>query len=275
MLVYHWNSMTLNGLGNMLGYFTMILGTAVLHGRAGFSSRNAPDCGPYPLRCRFNPALYFCGREGFSWDWNAATAGVVRAAMASHGHVESVFVIANDTAAIVNNGTGQRLEGKFTLASFLAHPSVAHLPWVSLHLPPEPEIYTTNQVWQTADAERAPGDLWEFMVGGRPANEAWGKTRASLGAGGDNFCLTSTFVAATPMLQRELLPHLRRLDAVRAAGGGAVGVHVRSGFADFAAGGGTLHHGKNLSAPASELVVKRVRAHALRQLYSLLTCGPS
>ena len=254
-------SQSLNGMGNTLGYFHILLATAISQGRAGFSSRNAPNCGPHPLRCRFNPALYFCGRSGFSWDWSAATAGVVRAAMASRGHVESVFIIANDSVAIVNNATGERLEGKYTLASFLAHPSVAHLPWVSLHLPPEPEVHATNRLWLTADAERAPGDLWDFMVGGRPTNDAWGNTRASLG--GDSFCWTSAFMAATPMLQRELLPHLRRLDAVRAAGGGAVGVHVRSGYADFSSSGGTLKiAAKNLSSQASELFVKRVRAHA-------------
>ena len=254
-------SQSLNGMGNTLGYFHILLATAISQGRAGFSSRNAPNCGPHPLRCRFNPALYFCGRSGFSWDWSAATAGVVRAAMASRGHVESVFIIANDSVAIVNNATGERLEGKYTLASFLAHPSVAHLPWVSLHLPPEPEVHATNRLWLTADAERAPGDLWDFMVGGRPTNDAWGNTRASLG--GDSFCWTSAFMAATPMLQRELLPHLRRLDAVRAAGGGAVGVHVRSGYADFSSSGGTLKQAaKNLSSQASELVVKRARAHA-------------
>jgi hypothetical protein len=264
VFVFHWNSLQLNGLGNTLGYYTVIMGAAALHGRAGFSSRNSPVCGPHPLLCRMNPALYLAGRGGFSWDWNAASAGAVRAAMAARGHAEVPFVFDDASVAIINNVTGERLSGgKHSVASFLSHPAVAQLPWVSLHLPPEPRIFKINGMWLAEDAaaganattSRPGGDVWEWMVGGRPSGLAWQNLTASRGVA-DAFCLCATFVQAAPRLQEALAPHVAKLDAVRAAGGGAAGVHVRSGYADFVVqagaleGGGAEHRGTDESEHA-------------------------
>lgn len=43
----------------------------------------------------------------------------------------------------------------------------------------------------------------------------------------------SSFLFASPRLQLLLLPLLQRIDATRASGGKVVGLHVRSGYADF------------------------------------------
>jgi hypothetical protein len=236
-----------------------------------------------------NPAVYLAGRGGFSWDWSAATSAAVSAAMAARGHMESVFVVDAASVALVNNVTGERLEGKFSVPSFLAHPSVSPLPWVSLHFPASfPLAGKVNELWLAKDTKETPpeqaGDTWSFMVGGWPAQRHFQDLSAERGVK-VGVCLNAAFMAATPMMQRALAPHLARLDAVRAQGGGAAGIHVRSGYADYVTSGQNRHDApehRDMNESAAALKVRpsgcfarvvallsgcRARAHVLT------TCG--
>jgi hypothetical protein len=190
--------------------------------RAMFVQRNAPGAcaSANASHCHFDPSRYLAGESGFSWRWSSRTQRAVSAVMARRGAVEShLYVDFVGNGYVFPEDSVRFSAEQLNFTALLAHPSVVAKPWVTLHFARPPGAADASFLpWGSYEA----GEPWEAVLGhGEPRNYSQ--------------CYAAAFSSPSRTLQAKLLPHLRRMDAARAAGGAVVGIHLRSLYADFVA----------------------------------------
>jgi hypothetical protein len=211
------------GPGSIFRRQLHMLTESVQAGRAMFVQRSAPGAceAANASHCRFDPSRYLGGESGFSWRWSRRTQRAAFSAMSGRGVVESHLYIDFAGGGYVFPEDDTRFSAeRLSFKDLLAHPSVVDKPWVTLHFahPPGTAAAASSLPWGSDEAN----EPWEAVLGhGQPQNYSP--------------CYAAVFSAPSRTLQAKLLPHLRRLDAARAAGGAVVGIHLRSLYADYAA----------------------------------------
>lgn len=232
VFVLDWNSHGLNGLGNSLPHFTGVLTACFLSGRACLSQRSSSHCTGAGSSCTplFDPGAYFSAWPGFDWRWNDAAAAQLRRQNTSHLdlHFSTVRAGFQDHTGTVH------INDALDVLSLLQHPLVRDVPWVTLHLPAPANTSAVDALWKAADRRRG---WWDASIVSGLNRAVGAALNGSLACHVDaaKQCIARFFQHPLPLLQAAVLPHLVRVDAIHAAGGVAVGVHVRSGYADYAA----------------------------------------
>ena len=235
VLVVDLNGYELNGLGNTLGYYLRFLVTAAAFSRAGFVQRNPQECKTRGTSvCRMHPGRYLAalGAEGaaggYTWDWDETARYAVANVMAQHGDVEYVFDI--DDHGWWCDETGERLEGPRTIPALLREPGVQSKRWITVRLPSPTALHrvASADAWSTHT-----GGLFAHLFDGGPSQKDFDRLFEDNNFG-NQACARAAFMHAAPALQTALSIPLARLDAVRKAAGRVVGLHVRSGYADWA-----------------------------------------
>jgi hypothetical protein len=208
VLLFRWNGLVLNGPGNTLGDFTRILATGAHFERATFSERNVAFCGEDGHRaCASSPGTYFAvaGPKQLTWEW---TPEVAKAVKERH---ETMVEFSTEEQGFLRQDTGAVLP-VMSLVDLLKQ--AQDVPFVVVSFKEETS-------W-----------AFDYLVEGRHRNEAWIAYIQMDQQKIPERCSYAPFLAASPYLQRLVLPSLTRVDSVKAAGGGVVGIHVRSGYAD-------------------------------------------
>ena len=244
VFVFDLNGLTLNGLGNTLPIFTNALTTGAADRRAPFIHRHGPLCAsdgraptpPDPRHCRMQPGRYLGAlgarglAGGFYWDWNTETRGRVAAVMAAAGEEEHVFLM--DGTGWAHERTGARLPAVTPFPHLLALPEVARLAWITFRLAPPGawDALAPEPAWRLPHMD----GFFHVMLAGPLAQAALANLTNARG-GLDGPCMSAPWMHATPLLQAALAEPIARVNAARRSGGALVGIHVRSGFADFVA----------------------------------------
>ena len=219
-----------NGWGNSLGHYTCAMSACVLSNRSCFSSRNIKDCGN---NCQVDVAAYYGADGGVEWRWSSA----LETRLVSFGVHETVLDFDSSSWGFVEHATGLRVPGAPDLLTLLAHEAVARAPWVRLRLPLPTAIAALDSLWHAAGLN----GYWGF-ISSRNASSSVTAAAGADAAGGCSpeaaaRCVHALFLRPLPTFQAVLAPHLARLDA---AGNASVYIHVRTGYADHAAGGGPV-----------------------------------
>lgn len=230
----------MNGLGNSLEHYVVPLVTGVLSDRAPFQQRNAAGC-DRGASCavidvgEFTGAAFDGGGDVTDWRWSEALAEELR----GRGVVETVLELDDAQAGFVETATGLRIPGALDMLALLSHPDVASKPWVRIDIGDSKRRGAADALWQAAIHK----PVWTGFVTER-LNDAVNArlsngTSAQCDAHTRRRCIGGTYLRPRPAFQAVLMPHVARLDAARAGGGIAIGVHVRTQYADHAADGAT------------------------------------
>jgi hypothetical protein len=230
----------MNGLGNSLEHYLIPLVAGVLSDRASFQQRNAAGC-DRGSSCavidvgEFTGAAFDAGCDVTDWRWSEALAGELR----GRGVVETVLEFDDAQVGFVEVATGLHIPGALDMLALLSHPDVASKPWVRIDIGDSNRRGAADKLWQAAIHRPVwTGfftDLLNEAVNARLSNG----TSAQCDVYTRRRCLAGIYLRPRPEFQAVLMPHVARLDAARAGGGIAIGMHVRTQYADHAAYGST------------------------------------
>ena len=218
LFVLDWTGWLGSGLGDVLSrYYLRPLAACALSGRACYVRRNEPSCGIRGSVCYFQPGDYLGTRDGAEWRWTAEREARLRAA----GVRETVLTLRANLSGF--DGPDGLLISAGNVAAVLLDPRVASLPWLTVRAEADGlhsgSALDTLSGWSLAEA------ISRALASAQPPH-----CDASLSLR----CLEAAFTEPLPELHAALSPHLAALDAALAAGEASVGVHLRSGYADYA-----------------------------------------
>ena len=218
LFLLDWTGWAGSGLGDVLSrYYLRPLAACALSGRACYVRRNPASCGRSSEACFFHPGDYLGTRSGAEWRWTAEREAALRSA----GVTETVLTLRADFSAF--DGPDGLVLPSSNIATLLRHPRIINLPWLTVRA--EPEGLRSGSALDTMSGWSLPEEIIRQLAALQPA-----ACDAPLALR----CLEAAFTEPLPKLQAALEPHLAALDASLAAGGASVGLHLRSGYSDYA-----------------------------------------
>ena len=210
---------------------------------------------------------------GASWRWSKELGEYMRA----RGLTETVITASNETLGYQLAG-GELVPGGLTILALLEHEAVQRLAWVRILVPVWPHERAVSAHWH---ASGLADSWWNGALSGLRLSEGLSarleREHPRCGAMARD-CLEAAFLAPLPSFQRILLPHVAWLDASRSAGGAAIALHIRSGYADHASFDGPAE-GAEATAPQPQpfAASQRRSVHAAqwaRLNAAYAPCGP-